>query len=235
MGRSVLMEPVRWTKNGWLKLPPRTKPGDPLPYPGGAAVSESMRLSDNFSGSRLGMQWQFYGPVPAGKYQQSHHRLILHATGSDMAESSPMLCMAVGKSYSITAHVRAESGANAGLVLFYNPSEFISVGIGHGHLWYGIAGHIHNVATFAGNHAIVKIINSYNSVECFVGHPGHRLHRLLPALYAGGYTHQTFGGYLSLRPGLYCLGKGAAIFRNFNYRLAPPHRAAVIRGRNLNR
>lgn len=141
-----------------------------------------------------------------------------------------MLCMAVAKSYSVTVDVRVTPGTSAGLVLFYNPSEFISVGIGHGRLWYGIAGHIHDAGTFAGPRAVVKIMNSHNSVQCFVGRPDHRLHKLIPAVYVGGYTHQAFGGYLSLRPGLYCLGKGAAIFRNFNYDLPPSHHAVVIHG-----
>ncbi len=219
MGRSVLLEPVRWTKSGWLKLPPRTNPGEALPYPGGSVVSDSMRLSDNFSGGALGMQWQFYGPGRSGKCQQLHHRLILHATGSDMAASPPVLCMAVAESYSVAVNVLVDQGTEGGLVLFYNPSEFISVGIGHGHVWYGIQGHISAVGAFAGTRAVVKIVNSHNSVECFFGHPGQALHQLLPALYVGGYTHQTFGGYLSLRPGLYALGTGAAAFERFRYNI----------------
>ncbi len=49
--------------------------------------------------------------------------------------------------------------------------------------------------------------------------PGHRLHKLTPALYVGGYTHQTFGGYLSLRPGLYAIGDGSAVFEKFEYNI----------------
>jgi beta-xylosidase len=220
LGRSVLMEPVRWTKNGWLELPPRTTPAGRFPSPGGWVVSKGMRLSDNFSGRNLGMQWQFYGPVPDGRYKQSHHRLVLHATGTDMAASSPMLCMAVARSYSVMVRVHVEPGTEAGLVLFYDPSEFISVGVGLGHVWYGIQGKIRDVGAFTGTRAVVKIINRHNSVECFWGAPGRALHMLLPALYVGGYTHQTFGKYLSLRPGLYAIGTGSAVFKTFQYNIA---------------
>ncbi|MDE2181984.1 MAG: hypothetical protein KGJ78_03075 [Alphaproteobacteria bacterium] len=32
-----------------------------------------------------------------------------------------------------------------------------------------------------------------------------------------GYHHNTAGGFLSLRPGLYAAGTGGARFRNFRY------------------
>lgn len=219
LGRSVLMEPVRWTKGGWLKLRPGSHPSGTLPYPGGSLVSGAMHLSDNFPGPALGLQWQFYGAVGAGRYRVANHSLTLKATGKDMATSSPVLCMAVAKAYAISADVTVEKGNKGGLVLFYNPSEYISVGIGKGDVWFGQQGQMGAAGPFNGNHAVVKIINNDNAVQCFIGKSAGAMHKIGISLYVGGYTHQTFGGYLSLRPGLYSVGKQAAIFRNFKYKI----------------
>jgi hypothetical protein len=34
-------------------------------------------------------------------------------------------------------------------------------------------------------------------------------------IYVGGYSTHTFGGFLALRPAIYCSGEGRAIFRAF--------------------
>lgn len=215
LGRSVLMEPIQWTKGGWVKLSPGARVSAPLPDPGGKSISGRMHFSDRFTGRKLGLQWRFYNRVPPDRYRLTVHGLVLDATGRSMKVSSPMVCITGDRAYSIEVHVKVKPGSDAGLTLFYNPHAFVSIGIGDGRIWYGVRGHINSVGSFAGPSAVLKIINYFSSVECFVGKSGHSLKKVLPALYVGGYTHQTFGSYLSLRPGIYCIGRSSAEFRSF--------------------
>jgi xylan 1,4-beta-xylosidase len=219
LGRSVLMEPVRWTKSGWLKLLLGTRPSLPLPIPESNAIQRPMNLSDNFAGHKLGLQWQFWGPVPAGRFSLANHTLRLKAVGPGIASSSPLLCMAIARAYSITVSVTVHPGTKAGLVLYYDPSEYISVGIGDGDWWFGQHGHSSGAGRFTAHHAVVRIVNDHNAIEMYVGKTVDTLRKVGISLYAGGYTTQTFGGYLSLRPGLYATGKGTAVFRHFKYSL----------------
>jgi len=36
-------------------------------------------------------------------------------------------------------------------------------------------------------------------------------------LYVAGFNHNVFGGFMSLRAGIYAFGKGKAVFDNFKY------------------
>ena len=217
LGRPVLMEPIRWTQDGWVKLLRGSRPSAPLPAPGGEMVPGRMHFSDNFNGRRLGLQWRFYYRVPTGRFKLTGHSLILHATGSSMATSSPMVCITGDHAYQISVHVDVRPGANAGLTLYYDAHAFISIGIGDGKIWYGQRAKMTDVGRFSGSQAVLKIVNYHNAVECYVGHEAGKLKKILPVLYAGGYTHQTFGNYLSLRPGLYCIGRRSAEFEHFKF------------------
>jgi beta-xylosidase len=217
LGRPVLMEPIRWTRDGWVKLLRGSRPSAPLPAPGGEVVPGRMHFSDNFNGRQLGFQWRFYYRVPTGRYKLTGHSLILHATGPSMATSSPMVCITGDHAYQISVHVHVRPGANAGLTLYYDAHAFISIGIGGGKIWYGQRAKMADVGRFAGAQAVLKIVNYHNAVECYVGHRAGKLKKILPVLYAGGYTHQTFGNYLSLRPGLYCIGRRSAEFEHFKF------------------
>ncbi len=221
LGRPVLMEPIRWTKDGWVKLRRGSHPAEALPAPGGAVVPGRIHFSDNFSSHQLGLQWRFYNRLAPNRFKLTGHSLILRAVGPTMASSSPMVCITGDHAYQISVHVTAARGANAGLTLYYNSHAFISIGIGNGQIWYGQRGHIADVGRFAGSHAVLKIVNYYNAVECYVGPTRGKLKKILPVLYAGGYTHQTFGSYLSLRPGLYCIGKSSAEFEHFKFEKIP--------------
>lgn len=53
-----------------------------------------------------------------------------------------------------------------------------------------------------------------------VHHKG-RLKKVFDSQNVSGYTAQTFGSFLSLRPGLYCAGEEAALFRNFKFQHLP--------------
>ncbi len=56
----------------------------------------------------------------------------------------------------------------------------------------------------------LKIVNDFNDVTFFVN--GKKVYN---GIYVGGYSTHTFGGFLALRPAIYCSGEGRAIFRAF--------------------
>ena len=55
LGRQTLIDPVEWTADGWLKLK-----RDAAPMAATASPEQAMTLSDDFSGTELGLQWAFW-------------------------------------------------------------------------------------------------------------------------------------------------------------------------------
>lgn len=65
MGRQILMLPIEWTEDGWFRVPDGIDPARPIRKPkGGTVVENKIKLSDDFSGNVLGIQWKMnYGDI----------------------------------------------------------------------------------------------------------------------------------------------------------------------------
>ncbi len=59
LGRQTLLEPIEWTADGWFKAA-GADVAKPIAKPAGTAVPHGLALSDDFSTSKMGVQWSFY-------------------------------------------------------------------------------------------------------------------------------------------------------------------------------
>lgn len=148
LGRQTLLEPIEWTEDGW----PRSLGGDlskPLPKPaGGEAGPSGTVLSDDFTKSRLGLQWIFFGGGPdeatrlrfaAGSGASG---LSLAAQGTSPADTAPLCMLAVDRDYECEVSISCEgagdvhagsgesggSGTCGALLLYYSGRMFCGVG-----------------------------------------------------------------------------------------------------------
>ncbi len=154
LGRQTLLEPIEWTDDGW----PRSLGGDlstPLPKPAGGATGPSgFAFSDDFSQSRLGLQWtQFGGGPDEGSRLQlaagpGGRGLAMAARGSQPANSAPLCMLAVDRDYECEVSISCAPAGNrdgvadvgesghpgvcGALLLYYNERMFCGVGFtGH--------------------------------------------------------------------------------------------------------
>ncbi|MEQ7874563.1 family 43 glycosylhydrolase [Sphingomonas sp. ASV193] len=223
LGRQALLEPVEWTADGWL----RARGGDlsrPIPKPrGGVAGAAGMALSDDFRGSRLGPQWSFHHPGAAGlsRTRFDGAGMLLAAAGSGPGDSAPLTITAPDRDYAVEVSFDLSPGVEAGLTLFYNFRAFVGVGFdgksirtytsGERQPWMDRIMPTRNVRVRMTN--VRQVATFYTSLD---EGRSWQLNDLRTDV--TGYNHNTFGGFLALRPAIYASGAGSVRLRDFRYR-----------------
>jgi xylan 1,4-beta-xylosidase len=178
-----------------------------------------MELSDDFTGPELGIQWQFWDEYDPSRFQFRDHAIVVKGKGKSPADCNPMTIMAGDLAYEVTVDVEVERKAQAGMVLFYNPYAYVSMGIGDGALWAGVRASLRRTnIPVSGNRMTLRIVFDHNEVDFLMGPDEHSLKKVFDSQDVSGYSQSAFGGFLALRPALYSAGEGNAVFRNFRYK-----------------
>ena len=226
LGRQVLLEPVEWTADGWLRAlggdlsSPLPKPVDLPDQPAGFA------LSDDLAGPELGRPWSFHAPArgEADRLTFADGALRLAGKGTGPADSSPLTLPAGDRAYEVEVTVQAvDPGSEGGLLLFFNSALFLGLG------WDGAT-----MTTFSGGKRShfrepvattgtlhLRIRNDHHVVTCWHSPDGHEWTRHGMRFEVSGYHANTIGDLLSLRPAIYAAGDGATTFRDLRHRALP--------------
>ncbi|HEX8605847.1 MAG TPA: family 43 glycosylhydrolase [Pseudoduganella sp.] len=228
LGRQTLLEPMEWTADGWF----RARGGDlskPLPKPRGRdgkaikASASGQPLSDDFTRDRFGVQWSFHDPAPdeMRRVQYLKPGLRIQGKGASPADSPPLTCGVGDRSYQAELTLELEGDAEAGLLLFYNHKAFIGVGFTPEAIktWEYAEEQPWMRVKRATKTVRVRLTNVENVVTFHYSYDGGAtwlLHGL--RMEVSGIHHNVFGGFLSLKVGIYSAGKGFATLRDFRYR-----------------
>jgi xylan 1,4-beta-xylosidase len=223
LGRQTLLEPIEWTADGWF----RAKGGDlsqPLRKPqGGKPSASAPGLSDDFTKDRMGVQWSFHAPKRDEGQRASYGAggLTIAASGRSPADSSPLTCLVGDRGYEAEVSIDLTGKVEAGLLLFYNYKAFVGVGFTPEKLkiyeyseelpWAAVP---HQARSLR-----LRVTNDENVVTWHYSHDeGRTWQRHGTRMEVSGIHHNVFGGFLSLRLGLYVAGDGEAKLRDFRYR-----------------
>jgi beta-xylosidase len=222
LGRQTLLEPVRWTRDGW----PQPIGGDlskPLIKPRElAAQAHGAGLSDDFTQNRLGVQWSFYDPAPGESARLIRRDGVLQiaARGTSPADCSPLTCIAGDHAYRVTVDLEIDDAAEGGMLLFYNRRLFAGLGLNAN----GLAMHRYGLSrAFArpegvGRTIRLRLRNDRNILTMHTSIDAGAGWRQFPVqMEVSGYHHNVAYDFLSLRPALYAAGEGSVRFRNFMY------------------
>jgi xylan 1,4-beta-xylosidase len=223
LGRQTLLEPIEWTADGWF----RAKGGDlsrPMAKPrGGKAGPAGRALSDDFRHDRFGVQWCFHDPAP-DEMQRVHYAatgLELRCKGQSPADSAPLTCGVGDRSYEAEVTIELMGQAEGGLLLFYNHKAFVGLGFTpEGIKTFEYAEEQPWMrATRPATKVRVRMSNEENVITFRYSYDGGKtwtLHGL--RMEVSGIHHNVFGGFLSLKIGLYGAGQGTVRFSDFRYR-----------------
>ena len=230
LGRQALLEPVEWTKDGWL----RAKGGTldrPLPKPrGGKASKAGFALSDDFSSGKLGLQWAFHAPGPdeAKRLRFEDKSLVIRGKGKSLPDSSPLTCACGDRSYEVSVELEITGDGHGGLALFYeerghvgiafSTTQMLTYGYGQEHGWMRET----LSARAATRRVHIRLTNRENVVTWHSSQDGGKTWTQHPwQMEVSGLHHNVFGGFVSLRPALFSAGAGEVRARNFTYRGLP--------------
>jgi xylan 1,4-beta-xylosidase len=222
LGRHVLLDPVTWDKNGW----PHAKGGDlsrPIPKPAATRIATPERLlSDDFTADRLGTQWKFHRPdrEELARVRRENGTLSIQGKGTAAADCSPLTLIAGDRAYECTIDVEPLEGAQGGMLLFYNERAYFGFGFDGGKISTYAFGDRHDWLNIelSASRVELQITNDHQIVTMRyrIGQERWRKH---PWQFEVSGVHQNvLGGFLSLRPSLFAIGKGRVQFRNFRYR-----------------
>lgn len=219
LGRQTLMLPVEWTKDQWFRVPENIKAGDSIRKPSGSSNIKEDNLSDDFSKSKIGLQWQSFKHFPSERLNLSNGKLRFEATGNSFESSPPLLINSADRKYEVQVEYTIEDGATAGLTLFYNEQGNMRVTVDKDQFAvYNQKNKKISVRNQTGNHGYLKILNDENEVSFYYSADGKNWNRVERTIDATGFNHNIFGGFMSLRAGIFAFGEGRVLFDNFVYR-----------------
>lgn len=210
LGRQTIIEPMEWSEDGW-PLPMKEAIAHPTPH-------LKQELSDDFSGPHLGSQWRFWGEHRRARYQIQNGTLTLHGEGETPAVSAPLCCIPTSHVYDVEVEVEISEGTQAGLVLFYNPHCCTALGIDAKGAFLALhSGWQYRPQSLQKpvTRASLKMVNDHHEVDFWVRLENEEWQKIPMAVESSGFHHNVFGGFLSLRVGLFAAQNGIAQFRHF--------------------
>ena len=221
LGRQTLLEPIEWTEDGWFRAI-GVDLAKPIPKPAGEAVPQGLAFSDDFSTSKMGIQWSFYRGTDADRdrYRYEDGGLVLKARGTTPADASPLWFVTGDHAYEIEVEIDADPGATAGLLVFYSSRLYAGLGFSADRLLmhrYGTE-RVNRKPPELGNRVFIRLANNRHIVTIHYSADGQTWTRFGTRMEVSGYHHNVAYDFLSLRPAIYAAGTGEVRFRNFKYR-----------------
>ncbi len=223
LGRQTLLEPMEWTSDGWF----RALGGDlskPMAKPKGGRTSAAGRaLSDDFSQDRFGTQWCFHDPKPneMDRIERTQGGLLLKTSGTSPANSAPLVCAVGDRSYEAEIALDLEDGAEGGLLLFYNHKAFVGVAFDGREMktFQYAEEQSWSRSKIPSAQIRIRVTNSENVITYHYSiDDGATWQRHPTRMEVSGINHNVFGGFLSLKIGLYSAGTGRVVLQDFRYR-----------------
>jgi beta-xylosidase len=226
LGRQTLLEPIEWTPDGWFRTA-GLDPARPIPKPSGASAGgpHGFPYSDDFSRSRLGVQWGFYKGTDTDRERLRYENgsLVLKAKGTSPSDCSPLSFVTGDHAYEIEVEIDADPGATAGLLLFYSSRLYAGLGYSAANFFMHSYGLDRRQAKppHVGRRLHIRLRNDRHILTVHYSVDGRTWERYDRGMELSGYHHNVAYEFLSLRPALYAAGTGEVRFRNFKYRALP--------------
>ena len=219
LGRQTLLMPIEWTDDDWFRVPEGLNSADLLPAPAGQPSVDARNVSDDFSGNKLGLQWQFFKLYQPERVSVDNGKLTLKAQGSNFFESSPLIVNAGDRRYEATVEFSIDEGVTAGLSLFYDEQANVRLSVDKNQfVVFNQSSAKNRVPNRIGNHGFLRILNDRNEVNFYYSLDGKEWTKMGRSIEVSGFNHNVFLRFLSLRVGIYAFGEGNAVFSNFVYR-----------------
>lgn len=226
LGRQTLLEPIKWTEDGWFTSS-NLDVGKPIPKPsGGEAVEHGMAFSDSFSFNLIPSRWHFFhaSPTEQQRIKLINGKLQLSARGTSPSNSSPLTLNTGDLAYQVEVTMHVSPEAQAGLLLFYNQKLYAGLAFNQEGMVLHRSGmdqdekkppHIVN------NRLRIRMVNNRNIVTFYTQSGASDWIKYPVQMEVSGYHHNVADDFLSLRPALYASGLGVATFSDFSYKALP--------------
>ena len=207
-GRMLLLCDASWDKENWLFAEDTTL----APCPQVKRNFDFAKMSDH----SVFEYFSYYGQSIARRTECTGQGLSLHGCGEGLCDCMPLLYNDVGGDYEMEVSLRTDSDdAFAGITFYYNEACFVGIGVKRGCLCTFNRGETHDFGAISANAITLKVRKKRGVVSYFYD-DGKGFVKLPVSDDVSGFHHNVYGGFLSLRPGMFCAGKAIAIFSAFS-------------------
>jgi xylan 1,4-beta-xylosidase len=129
------------------------------------------------------------------------------------------LTIPTNENYEVQVEIEIKNDCNAGIILFYDPLNYVALGFSDkGLVRYKFNRPANWEKLVKEKRVFLKMRNIKHQVEWLYSENGVDWKQFPQSSEVSGLNHNTFGMFLSLRVGLFATGGGNAIFRNFKYK-----------------
>ncbi len=217
-GRKLLLSPVEFTEDGWFKVV--KKADEACLKPAGKALNAQPLLSDTFNKPMLDKKWQVFGEGPSDKYTQTSDELVVTASGTKVGDCNPLTFITGDHSYEISVKLTLnDMQTSAGLILQYNQNIFNGIAIEEGRpVLYRLGRALWRGKSLDSSEFWLKLINNDQYLSCYYSTDGASYKKVSQVINLIPQTNNAYGGFLSLRPGLFAFGEGMARFSKLCYK-----------------
>jgi xylan 1,4-beta-xylosidase len=223
LGRQALLEPIRWTDDGWFVVR-----GDAIDAPirmpaSGRAVPHGQALSDDFRQDRMGVQWSFYAQpardTPRHRYADGG--LIIAGQGRTPADASPLSCVVGDRHYCFEVDVELRGAASGGVLLFYSHRLYAGLSFSADAFImhrYGTERVLPKPPHASGRRLRMRVrLHEHVMTLHTSADDGTSWRKFGVQMELSAYHHNVAFDFLSLRPALLATGEGEVVFRDFRF------------------
>lgn len=212
-GRQCLAQPVRWHTNGWF-----TVEGQPetMRFPAAASAADDIQQINCDFSRGLPPQWRAFRRLNPNRFQFGN-ALIIQGEGESLKDSHPLLLTIGDDHFTLEAEVRRTASACPALCLFYNEEHGCAVELGNHEI--RILRHNRLLDRFPYPHDEVGLKLEMDDlwVRFYYRAHGRDWLQIANTIDVSGWHHNSYDGFLSLKPGLTVSGSGTGEFRNVRY------------------
>ncbi len=133
LGRSMLLDPVRWTQDGWWRTEDGRIPSLRARAPALPRVPYELQASDEFVGPRLGLQWFFHTRPDGEAWSLTSRPGWLRALPAADALTTTFLQSVREKAFAFESLLEfepAHDGDRAGLTMYHDPNMNFTLAVG---------------------------------------------------------------------------------------------------------
>lgn len=223
-GRKVLLEPVIFTEDGWPVLAgsgsDAVSSEAVLPKPAGVDIGIRDSLSDRFENGRSPL-WQMRGSCDFSRIHAGGGCLTIGAFPADNpGRCHPITVCPADHAYAVQVTLeKPDEGCEAGVILMYDESHYAALGWKENRITiYRLGSPLYGQSVPQDAKTLtIRMRNDRHYVAFSVGVNGGELHKINYVQNVEAMSNIAYGGFSSLRAGLFACGKGEAHFGPFLY------------------
>ena len=187
--------------------------------PAGEALPRKDSLSDSFENG-LNLLWLMYNARDFGRLSAKDGILTMKACKApNPGNSHPIAILPGDHCYSVeTTLYKPEEGCEAGVILFYDGPHFSALGWKDDQLLLYRLGGVLKRFDVKAEKIKIKMRNDRNYLAFYIAEDGQPYHKLNYVQNVEPMCAAAYGGFASLRAGLYAVGDGEAKFGPFTYK-----------------